>query len=321
MKKRMAVLLTLVALFCTWQCGWIQKAALAAGTVAVQSAVSRQKPVTYATQSYTESFFEAEDAPTPTATGKGSANIINLSINNGKNTVIDNIAVKNGADKSLDVSALLRAGFTKPTLSESKPTVLIYHTHTTESYIDSGGEYSTDNAKNVVAVGEQMKKVLERHGLRTIHLTDNYIDTGAFKKAYTRSLKGVKAVLKQYPSIQIVLDIHRDSIITDGIEYCPLTVLKNKEYAQVMVICGTDAKGMSHPKWKENLKFALSFVKTLQTDYPGIARPVNLNANRYNTHVTPYALLMEIGGGANTLSQALASATASAECLAKTLGK
>ncbi|MBR5783479.1 MAG: stage II sporulation protein P [Clostridia bacterium] len=317
MKKRMFLLLCAVLLGSVgWQSGWVVTALQNMGRWAALCAVSRSpfpmKTVWLETgQGYEEGLFVT---PVSTESESSSAPVVNLSINNGKYAVTNNIAVKNGTSKSVDVSTLLKEGFQKPKISDG-PAVLIYHTHTTESYIDAGKEYSTDTERGVVGVGKAMKEVFESHGLKTVHLTDNFIDGGSFKKAYTRSLDGVQAVLKQYPSIRLVLDIHRDSITEGGTEYCPLTVLDGKEYAQIMVISGTNELGLSHSGWRDNLKYALALVERLQQDYPGLSRPLNLNANRYNTHTTPYALLIEVGGGANTSSQAKRSGRAVAESI------
>lgn len=317
MKKRMLLLICVVTVgSLSLQSGALAKALWGVGEWAAMATLSRSfspgETITLETgQGYEEGLFV-----TTTETESGSsAPVVNLSINNGKYAVTENIAVKNGTSYAVDVASLLAEGFSKPTLSSDQPTVLIYHTHTTESYADAGSGYSDDTAKGVVGVGEAMKEVFESRGLKTIHLTDNYIDTGAFKQAYTRSLTGVEAVLKKYPSIQIVLDIHRDSITEGNTEYCPLTILDGEEYAQIMVISGSNELGLSHPTWRQNLKYGLALVAQLQQDYPGISRPLNLNANRYNTHTTPYALLIEVGGGANTSAQAKRSGRAVAESI------
>lgn len=322
MKKRMLLLACCVLLGVSgWQSGVLQQWMMELGERAALGALSRSlRPGDSfrleTGQGYEEGLFVAPAAESA-KTGEKSAPVVNLSINNGKYKVIEGVALKNGTDKTVDVAALLKEGFIKPDLAAEGPSVLIYHTHTTESYADASGEYSDNSDQGVIGVGKAMKEVFESHGLETVHLTDNYIEGGAFNKAYTRSLKGVEAVLKEYPSIKIVLDIHRDSITEGSTEYCPLTTIDGKDYAQIMVISGTNDLGLSHPGWEDNLKYALALVKQLQTDYPGLSRPLYLNANRYNTHTTPYALLVEVGGGANTAEQAKRSGRAVAESICK----
>lgn len=322
MKKRMLILCVAVVLCVTgWRSGYLGALLQQMGTWAAMSAVSRTLVAGDTVRLETGQGYEEGLLLTlpkeQAADSKSEAPVVDLGINNGKNKVIQNVAIKNGTSKEVDIASLLSKGFTKPTLSSDAPAVLIYHTHTTESYADAGKAYSSEGDKGVIGVGEQMKAVFESHGLKTIHLTDNYIDGGAFKKAYTRSLAGVQAVLKKYPSIQIVLDVHRDSITEGNIEYAPLTEIEGEQFAQVMVICGTNELGLGHPDWQKNLRFGLSLVSRLQKDYPGLARPLNLNPNRYNTHTTPYALLVEVGGGANTSAQAKRSGRALAEGICK----
>ncbi len=322
MKKRMLFLCVAVVLCVSgWRSGLLGTVLQQAGRWAALSAVSRSvlpgDTIRLETgQGYEEGLLLAPPKEQSTHTTL-DAPVVDLSINNGKNKVVENIAIKNGTSKQIDIAGLLSEKLAKPNFKKDEPAVLIYHTHTTESYADAGKEYSKEGDKGVIGVGKQMKEVFESNGLKTIHLTDNYIDTGAFKKAYTRSLAGVQEVLAKYPSIQIVLDIHRDSITEGDTEYCPLTTLDGQEYAQVMVICGTNEMGLSHPGWKDNLRYGVKLVQQLQKDYPGITRPINLNANRYNTHTTPFALLIEMGGGANTSEQAKRSARAVAESICK----
>lgn len=320
MKKRLILLVCGVLLVSvTLQSGNWKQWLVAAGERAAWSALSRsplpRPSLPAAAQGYEETLLSAPTL-SPTSTDRVTVPVVNLSINSGKYQVTQNVSIKNGTKKSVDVATLLQ-GYTKPSLATDAPTVLIYHTHTTESYSDAGSQYSSDGDKGVLGVGEAMKAVFEAHGLKTLHLTDNFAVGGAFNKAYTRSLAGVEAVLKKYPSIQIVLDVHRDSIMEGDTEYCPLTTLQGKEYAQVMVISGTDTLGLSHPHWRQNLQFGLTLVKQMQQDYPGLSRPLNLNANRYNTHLTPYTLLLEVGGGANTSAQAKNSGRAVAESICK----
>lgn len=319
MKRRMIALVCSVLLVsCGLQSGtlprWLQLAGQRVALGAVSRSFLPERTVSSA-KSVTEAEPTAASTPQPTKTTVSAAPVINLSINNGNYKTTQGVAIKNGTKESVDVAALLQAGFQRPQLSAEAPTVLIYHTHTTESYADAGAEYSNQTELGVVGVGAAMKEVFERHGLKTLHLTEDFTKGGSFNTAYTRSLAGVQAALKKYPSIRIVLDVHRDSIARGDTECCPMTVLRGEEYAQVMVISGTDTLGLSHPDWKDNLKYGVALVKQLQKEYPGITRPLNLNANRYNTHTTPYALLVEVGGSANTVAQAQRSGRAVAESI------
>lgn len=258
-------------------------------------------------EGYDEHFFETTDT-------ERTAKTVNLAMESGKYKTVDGIALKNGADKTVDIPAMLRAGFSKPTFEKDQPAVLIYHTHVEENYLDS-----EDNQSGVIYVGEEMKSVFEEAGLKTIHLTEDFTRGGSFNTSYTRSLCGAETVLKKYSSIRIVLDIHRDSINDGDGACCPLTTIGGEAYAQVMIICGTDAKGLSHPYWKDNLCYALALAKNIEGTYPSLCRPINLNANRYNTHITPYTLLMEIGSEQNTTAEAVRAGRAVAKSIIKTV--
>ena len=256
-------------------------------------------------QGYDETFPPAGAAQTT------EVKAVDLAMTSGKFATVDGIALKNGTSRKADVDKMLREPFEKPSFAKTGPAVLIYHTHAQEKY--------AEGTSGVIEIGEKMKEIFEQNGLKTIHITTDYTKSGSFRTSYQRSLKGVEEVLQKYPSIRIVLDVHRDSI-TDGGQNCaPVTAISNRDFAQVMMICGTDEKGLSHPSWRKNLRFALALSQTAQRMYPGLLRPVNLNANRYNTHVTPYALLLEIGSDASRTADAERAACAVTDVIVKTV--
>lgn len=244
----------------------------------------------------------------PAVTDNPDAIAVNLSAVSGKYTQYGGTSVINGTD--YDVTKLLYADYTHPKINKDEPYILIYHTHTSEDYYGGG---------TVVDVGDAMAKEFEALGYKTIHLTEFY-DREQFSGAYSRSIKGVEDMLKKYPSIQLCFDIHRDSIVTkSGDTYRPVTQVEGKNTAQVMLVCGTDSKGLSHPQWRENFKFALDISRTMGEKYGALSRPVNLRADRFNTHVTKYAVLMEVGSNANTLEEAKNAAVYTARSVVATI--
>ncbi len=247
----------------------------------------------------------------PAAAAAPNVKTVNLAMTSGRYTTVDGIALKNGTGYAVDIAETLRRKFEKPSLSKDRPVVLIYHTHAQEKY--------AEGTSGVVELGERMKERFERNGMKTVHITTDFTKGGSFNTSYTRSLAGVKEALEKYPSIKIVLDIHRDSITDGGKDCAPVAAIGGQNYAQVMLICGTDDKGLSHPEWRKNLRFALALAQTAQAEYKGLFRPVDLNANRYNTHATPYALLMEIGSDASSSADAERSAIAVADIIVKTV--
>ncbi len=236
----------------------------------------------------------------------------NLSALSGTYRQINGTALANAT--SFDVSDLLDQKASLPQFEKNGPEILIYHTHTTECYRNSKGRINTeDKSQNVVAVGAAMAEVFRAAGYETIHLTDIY--NRNFGQAYATSRAAVEKALKKYPSIKVVLDIHRDSISSNGVDYYPVTEVEGRKAAQVMIVCGTDAKGLSHPEWRQNFVYGLALSRKMGALYGEISRPVNLRKDRFNTHFTPHTLLLEVGSDANTLEQAIYGGELSARAM------
>lgn len=237
----------------------------------------------------------------------------NLSALSGIYKQYDGTAVANATD--YDVADLLDKTIEMPRFEKGKPAVLIYHTHTTECYRNEKGiTNTTDASQNVVAVGKAMAVVFEKAGYETIHLTEIF-NQPKFSGAYGVSMRAVEKVLKEHPSIKVVLDVHRDSIQDGGIDYYPVTTVAGRQAAQVMIVCGTEANGLSHPNWRDNFTYALQVSRKMGQLYGEFSRPVNLRKDRFNTHFTPHTLLLEMGSSANTLDQALYAGELTAQAM------
>ncbi len=212
-------------------------------------------------------------------------------------------------------------------IDKNEPAVLIYHTHTTETYeILDRGFYSKDRSsrsensgENMVRVGEEICEILEENGYKTIH--DKTIYDKEYSGAYERSCKNISKILKENPSIQIVLDIHRDAIYPkDGSRIKTVTEINGRKAAQIMIISGCeDGNVTNFPNWEKNLSFAIQLQNKLKNDYPQLVRPLMFCSRKYNMHLTPCSLLIEIGTDANTLSEAVYSAELFAESLSEFL--
>ncbi len=197
------------------------------------------------------------------------------------------------------------------------PQILIIHTHTTEAYTPDGVDVyapSDNNTRtleetyNMLRVGDEMERVFTEMGLGVIHDRGVY-DYPAYKGAYTRSGPAVEEYLKQYPSIRIVLDVHRDALVgSDGTVYKAVTTIDRVKTAQVMLVIGSNAAGGDHPGWEDNLALATRLQKSLDTLYPTLARPMTLRQSSYNQELSPGSLLVEVGTHGNTLQEALAAA-------------
>ncbi|MBE6774891.1 MAG: hypothetical protein E7543_01725 [Ruminococcaceae bacterium] len=201
------------------------------------------------------------------------------------------------------------------TVSKNEPSVLIFHTHTTETYEILDRDFyavghktrTDDSGKNMVRVGEEIVKEIERAGYKVIH--DREIHDSTYNTAYSHSRKSVEAYLKKHPSVRVVLDIHRDAIQrSDGTKIKPTATVEGKKAAQIMIISGCQEEGgpiEGFPDWKKNLVFAVELQNTLETLFPGITRPLYFSPRKYNMDLTPCSLLVEIGSDASTLDEAV----------------
>ncbi|MBR3760083.1 MAG: stage II sporulation protein P [Ruminococcus sp.] len=193
----------------------------------------------------------------------------------------------------------------------SEPQVLIYHTHTTESFepyvrdnYDSGFNYrTTDDTKNMVMVGDAIEAELEARGIGVIHV-ETIHDYPSYNGSYGRSRESIVPILEQYPSIKVVLDIHRDAISGEGIAYQPYVEIDGKEAAQVMIISGCDDGTLGMPSYIRNFRFACRLQERLEGDNPGLTRPILFDYRHYNQDLTTGSLLIEVGSHCNTLEQA-----------------
>ena len=235
------------------------------------------------------------------------------------------VYIENRPGLELDVAAMAEAQLTL-NLPEEGPQVLIVHTHGSEAYTPDGtdtyvatGECrTTDTEKSVVRVGDEIAKVLTEMGLTVVHDTALY-DYPEYNGAYDRSLAAVESWLEQYPTIQVVLDVHRDALIgSDGTVYKPITTINGEKCAQVMLVMGSNAL-YDHPGWLENLALAVQVQKEMNTLWPTLARPIGLRENRYNQQTAPGAMLVEVGSHGNTLQEALAAARMFARALGAVL--
>ncbi len=200
--------------------------------------------------------------------------------------------------------------------AEKGPQILIMHTHCTEAYTMADGDKykesdesrTTDENYNMVRVGEEMKAVFEDMGLSVVHDKTTY-DYPGYNGSYGRSLEGVKSYLDKYPTIQVVLDVHRDALIdSDGTAYAKTTTIDGEKVAQVMLVVGTNDGGLTHPDWRKNYTLALKWQGAMLSRASDLPRPIDLRSQRFNQHLTTGSLLVEVGTSGNTLRQALAGA-------------
>ena len=235
------------------------------------------------------------------------------------------VYVYNRTEFDLDGS-LLGQGTVDVTMGEG-PQILIVHTHGSESYSQSDGDTyeesdpyrTTDCTHNVVKVGEEMATVFRTYGFQVVHDTTLF-DYPSYNGAYQRSRAAVEQWLEQYPTIQVVLDVHRDALEgSEGEIYKMVSTEAGEKVAQVMLVLGTDGGGAEHPRWRDNLAFAILLQKNLVRGYASLARPIVLRSSTYNQQLLPGSVLVEVGGHGNTLTEAIAGARLWADNVARTL--
>ncbi len=203
------------------------------------------------------------------------------------------------------------------------PTVLIVHTHSSEAYtMETGFEYpesdelrTQDSRYSVIRVGEELASILTDAGISVLHDTAPN-DYPNYNGAYERMRQTIEGYLAEYPTIQMVLDIHRDAAEdADGNPVALTAEVGGEDCAELMLVVGTDEGGLSHPDWQENLANALKLQALLNRAAPGLCRSLDLRTERFNQHETPGSLLIEIGSTGNTLAEALRSARILADAL------
>ena len=212
-------------------------------------------------------------------------------------------------------------------LSSNEPQVLIMHTHACESYLVDGSGYydsdytsrTTDASQSVVAVGQRIAEKLAENGICVIH-DGTLHDYPYYNGAYSRAEETVTRILDVYPSIKVVLDIHRDGIEdSDGTRVAAGAEINGREAAQVMIISAAGNDYYDVPDYLENFRFACLLQNGMEAANPGITRPILFQYCQYNQHLTTGSLLIEIGSHGNTLEQALYTGELIGESIAQAL--
>ena len=197
-------------------------------------------------------------------------------------------------------------------LEINKENIIIFHTHTCESYTPSeqypyqqtGNFRTTDLNYTVSRVGDELSNYLLGYGFNAIH-DKTYHDYPAYSGSYDRSLKTVENILQTNPS-DIIIDLHRDAIGSKS-NYDPSVKIGEDVAAQLMFVVGTNGGGLNHPNWQENLKFAIDVQQKANEMYPGLFKPMIVRNSRYNQHLGKAATIIEVGSTGNTLEQCITS--------------
>lgn len=227
------------------------------------------------------------------------------------NVSYNGIQVKNSSSSDINIKKELESELGFKIEKSTEPQVLIYHTHTSESFLDYDTGYyyesfyprTSDKSKNVCAIGDEIAKQLNAAGIVTIHDTTVH-DDPSYNGAYDRSMDTIYKNLKKYPSIKVVLDIHRDGIGTDTQRSKPVFTVNGKKAAQIMILAGYNYDDDEEYKdWEYNLRFALQIQKTAGEMYPDMVRPLSFGDFMYNMNVNTGSLLIEVGADSNTVDE------------------
>ena len=261
-------------------------------------------------------FADAEDFPTPAETASPQPTAAVTAAPSPTPQILEaiiagGIRVDNSTDYAIDTAQLLTEG-PSLTLQAGQPQILIIHTHSSEAYtMDDFDRYEPSDSSrtqdvnyNVIRVGDVLTDALREYGLEVIHDREIY-DYPSYTGSYDRCGNAIRKYLEKFPSIAVVIDVHRDAIGSGDVVYKTVAEDENTPCAQTMFVVGTNASGLEHPNWEENLKLALHLQAAVHLKHPTLQRAVKLVRERYNQQLTTGSLILEVGSNGNTLQEAL----------------
>lgn len=221
------------------------------------------------------------------------------------------VEIKNSTSYDPDPEELIQQPL-QWNLRSGEPTVLILHTHSTESYTKSKGEKyeessafrTLDKDYNMISLGDYLAELLEAGGITVLHDRE-YHDYPSYNGSYNHARKSIESYLEEYPSIELVLDLHRDASGDNSNQMVTSATVDGKSSAQLMIVVGTSGSGLKHPNWEENLALALKLHVQLERTSAGICRYVNLRQQRFNQDESPGCLIIEVGAAGNTHEEAM----------------
>ena len=195
-------------------------------------------------------------------------------------------------------------------LKYNKSKILIYHTHTCESYTptetcnyeQTGNFRSTDLSYSVARVGDELENELKKYNIEVIH-SKAFHDYPSYTGSYSRSLQTAEDILKDNRDIDISIDIHRDAIGDET--YAPKVKIGDEYVSQLLFVMGTDLANEDHKNWLENLRFVIKLEQKANELYPGLFKPIILRKSEYNQHISKAACLLEVGATGNTLEESM----------------
>lgn len=208
-----------------------------------------------------------------------------------------------------------RAAVTK--MREGEAVVGVYYTHNAETFIPNDGKAKLEGKNGgIFKAGSALVRTLrEEYGINTVQ-SETIHDYPDFNLSYVNSEKTARQMVQSNPSLQVLLDLHRDSGLAS--REASRVKIDGQYVAKILIIVGTDSR-LSHPHWKKNYEFAQLLANKMDSLYPGLLKGVRLRSGRYNQHVHPHALLIEIGSDQNSLDEAERAAVILARVIAEVL--
>lgn len=221
------------------------------------------------------------------------------------NATYGNVQIKN------ETSVALTPEILTPDVTFSKENIVIFHTHTSESYTQSeqysyvaNGNFRTlDTRCSVIGVGEELTNRLKSKNINVIH-DSTFHDYPEYNGSYTRSMQTVQNILASN-SADLVIDLHRDALADSA--YAPSVMIGEEKAAQLMFVMGSNEGGLEHPNWITNLKIAIMIEQKANELYPGLFKPIMISKYRYNQHLAKGSCIIEVGATGNTMEECLVS--------------
>lgn len=207
---------------------------------------------------------------------------------------------------------------TKSVVNTDKPLVGIYHTHTAEAFIPNSGVTHRPGGQHgeIVEVGAALAKQLEQNGVKAIHSTTIH-DYPSFMKAYGPSEITAQKMLTDNPSIQMIFDIHRDADKRQNVTL----IVNDLQIAKITIVVATGQQDLPQPHWQQNHAFAKLIDAKLNAKFPGLCRGIQLVEWRYNQHLHPRALLIEVGSQESSKEEAVRSMEILGDILAEIIAE
>lgn len=208
--------------------------------------------------------------------------------------------------RDLDFKTLATSNIT---LTKKSDKILLYNTHTSESYANSenykfeysGARRTLDANYNMLSVAKKFKENLDSKGFEVIHDTTPH-DYGTYTSSYARSRITVKSTLATMGNAGIIIDVHRDA--TSDLDYRPVVNINGVQVAQCMLVMGVGSDVTNNPYAEDNLKLAFKIQQIADEVYPGLFKPMIIRNSIYNQDLNKYSLLIEVGASGNTLEEA-----------------